>query len=174
MKKSNFMSFALIAMVFFTGSFANAQTTNIVEAAIASENHTTLVAAVKAADLVGVLTGEGPFTVFAPTNEAFDNLPEGTVASLLKPENIKALQGVLTYHVIAGKFNAADVIGLIKKNDGKATVKTVAGGDIVLSLADGKVIITDANGGIATVTAADLNQTNGVIHVVDEVLLPKM
>jgi uncharacterized surface protein with fasciclin (FAS1) repeats len=174
MKKSNFMSFALIAMVFFTGSFANAQTTNIVEAAIASENHTTLVAAVKAADLVGVLTGEGPFTVFAPTNEAFDNLPEGTVASLLKPENIKALQGVLTYHVIAGKFNAADVIGLIKKNDGKATVKTVAGGDIVLSLADGKVIITDANGGIATVTAADLNQTNGVIHVVDEVLLPNM
>jgi uncharacterized surface protein with fasciclin (FAS1) repeats len=172
MKKSNFMSFALIAMVFFTGSFANAQTTNIVEAAIASENHTTLVAAVKAADLVGVLTGEGPFTVFAPTNEAFDNLPEGTVASLLKPENIKALQGVLTYHVIAGKFNAADVIGLIKKNDGKATVKTVAGGDIVLSLADGKVIITDANGGIATVTAADLNQTNGVIHVVNEVLLP--
>jgi uncharacterized surface protein with fasciclin (FAS1) repeats len=174
MKKSNFMSFALIAMVFFTGSFANAQTTNIVEAAIASENHTTLVAAVKAADLVGVLTGEGPFTVFAPTNEAFDNLPEGTVASLLKPENIKALQGVLTYHVIAGKFNAADVIGLIKKNDGKATVKTVAGGDIVLSLADGKVIITDANGGIATVTAADLNQTNGVIHVVNEVLLPNM
>jgi uncharacterized surface protein with fasciclin (FAS1) repeats len=174
MKKSNFMSFALIAMVLFTGSFANAQTTNIVEAAIASENHTTLVAAVKAADLVGVLTGEGPFTVFAPTNEAFDNLPEGTVASLLKPENIKALQGVLTYHVIAGKFNAADVIGLIKKNDGKATVKTVAGGDIVLSLADGKVIITDANGGIATVTAADLNQTNGVIHVVNEVLLPNM
>ncbi|MFT5925944.1 MAG: putative surface protein with fasciclin (FAS1) repeats [Rubritalea sp.] len=174
MKKSNFMSFALIAMVFFTGSFANAQTTNIVEAAIASENHTTLVAAVKAADLVGVLTGEGPFTVFAPTNEAFDNLPEGTVASLLKPENIKALQGVLTYHVIAGKFNAADVIGINKKNDGKATVKTVAGGDIVLSLADGKVIITDANGGIATVTAADLNQTNGVIHVVNEVLLPNM
>ena len=174
MKKSNFMSFALVAIVFFTGSFANAQTTNIVEAAIASEDHTTLVAAVKAADLVGVLTGEGPFTVFAPTNEAFDNLPEGTVASLLKPENIKALQGVLTYHVIAGKFSAADVIGLIKKNDGKATVKTVSGGDIVLSLAEGKVIITDANGGTATVTAADLNQTNGIIHVVDDVLLPKM
>ena len=174
MKKSNFMSFALVAIVFFTGSFANAQTANIVEAAIASEDHTTLVAAVKAADLVGVLTGEGPFTVFAPTNEAFDNLPEGTVASLLQPENIKALQGVLTYHVVAGKFSASDVIGLIKKNDGKATVKTVSGGDIVLSLAYGKVIITDANGGTATVTAADLNQTNGIIHVVDEVLLPKM
>lgn len=115
MKKSNFMSFALVAIVFFTGSFANAQTTNIVEAAIASEDHTTLVAAVKAADLVGVLTGEGPFTVFAPTNEAFDNLPEGTVASLLQPENIKALQGVLTYHVVAGKFSASDVIGLIKR-----------------------------------------------------------
>jgi uncharacterized surface protein with fasciclin (FAS1) repeats len=172
MKKSNFMSFALIAMVFFTGSFANAQTTNIVEAAIASENHTTLVAAVKAADLVGVLTGEGPFTVFAPTNEAFDNLPEGTVTSLLKPENIKALQGILTYHVIAGNFSAGDVVSLIKKNDGKATVKTVAGSDLVLSLVDGKVMVTDSNNNSATVIAADLNQTNGVIHVIDTVLIP--
>jgi uncharacterized surface protein with fasciclin (FAS1) repeats len=174
MKKLNFMSFALIAMVFFTGTFANAQTTNIVEAAVASEDHTTLVAAVKAADLVGVLTGEGPFTVFAPTNAAFDALPKGTVATLLKPENKAALTGVLTYHVIAGKFNAEDVIGLIKKNDGKATVATVAGGELTLSLKDGKVTVTDVNGNSATVTAADLNQTNGVIHVIDAVLLPKM
>jgi uncharacterized surface protein with fasciclin (FAS1) repeats len=174
MKKSNFMSFALVAIIFFTGSFANAQTTNIVEAAVASENHTTLVAAVTAADLVGVLTGEGPFTVFAPTNEAFDNLPEGTVTSLLEPENIKTLQGILTYHVIAGQFNAADVIALIEKNKGAATVKTVAGSDLVLSLVDGKVMVTDSNDNSATVIAADLNQTNGVIHVVDAVLIPKM
>jgi uncharacterized surface protein with fasciclin (FAS1) repeats len=174
MKKLNFMSFALVAMVFLTGSLANAQTTNIVEAAAASEDHTTLVAAVKAADLVGVLTGEGPFTVFAPTNAAFDALPEGTVPTLLKPENKAALTGVLTYHVIAGKFNAKDVIGLINKNDGKATVATVAGGELTLSLKDGKVMVTDANGNSATVIAADLNQTNGVIHVIDTVLLPKM
>ncbi|QJP33581.1 fasciclin domain-containing protein [Nonlabens sp. Ci31] len=174
MKKLNFMSFALVAMVFLTGSLANAQTTNIVEAAAASEDHTTLVAAVKAADLVGVLTGEGPFTVFAPTNAAFDALPEGTVPTLLKPENKAALTGVLTYHVIAGKFNAKDVIGLINKNDGKATVATVAGAELTLSLKDGKVMVTDANGNSATVIAADLNQTNGVIHVIDTVLLPKM
>ncbi|MFT4839509.1 MAG: putative surface protein with fasciclin (FAS1) repeats [Nonlabens sp.] len=174
MKKLNFLSFALIAMVFFTGSIANAQTTNIVEAAVASENHTTLVAAVKAADLVGVLTGEGPFTVFAPTNAAFDALPEGTVANLLKPENKATLTAVLTYHVIAGKFNAEDVIGLIKNNYGEATVATVAGGELTLSLEDGNVIVTDANGNSATVIAADLNQTNGVIHVIDTVLLPKM
>ena len=130
MKKLNFLSFALIAMVFFTGSIANAQTTNIVEAAVASEDHTTLVAAVKAADLVGVLTGEGPFTVFAPTNAAFDALPEGTVTNLLKPENKATLTAVLTYHVIAGKFNAEDVIGLIKNNYGEATVATVAGGEL--------------------------------------------
>jgi uncharacterized surface protein with fasciclin (FAS1) repeats len=174
MKKLNFMSFALVAMVFLTASLANAQTTNIVEAAAASEDHTTLVAAVKAADLVGVLTGEGPFTVFAPTNAAFDALPEGTVPTLLKPENKAALTGVLTYHVIAGKFNAKDVIGLINKNDGKATVATVAGAELTLSLKDGKVMVTDANGNSATVIAADLNQTNGVIHVIDTVLLPKM
>jgi uncharacterized surface protein with fasciclin (FAS1) repeats len=174
MKKLNFMSFALIAMVLFTGSIANAQTTNIVEAAVASEDHTTLVAAVKAADLVGVLTGEGPFTVFAPTNAAFDALPEGTVANLLKPENKATLAGVLTYHVIAGKFNAEDVIGLIKNNYGEATVTTVAGGELTLSLEDGNVIVTDVNGNSATVVAADLNQTNGVIHVIDTVLLPKM
>ena len=174
MKKLNFMSFALIAMVLFTGSIANAQTTNIVEAAVASEDHTTLVAAVKAADLVGVLTGEGPFTVFAPTNAAFDALPEGTVTNLLKPENKATLTAVLTYHVIAGKFNAEDVIGLIKNNYGEATVATVAGGELTLSLEDGNVIVTDANGNSATVIAADLNQTNGVIHVIDTVLLPKM
>ena len=120
------------------------------------------------------LTGEGPFTVFAPTNAAFDALPEGTVTNLLKPENKATLTAVLTYHVIAGKFNAEDVIGLIKNNYGEATVATVAGGELTLSLEDGNVIVTDANGNSATVIAADLNQTNGVIHVIDTVLLPKM
>ena len=147
---------------------------NIIENAVNSKDHTTLVAAVKAGELVEVLSGEGPFTVFAPTNAAFDKLPEGTVANLLKPENKKTLQTVLTYHVIAGKFNAKDVIALIKKNDGIAAVKTVAGTEIRLSLENGKVTITDANGGTSTVTIADVNQSNGVIHVVDSVLLPKM
>lgn len=147
---------------------------NIVENAVNSKDHTTLVAAVKAADLVETLSSEGPFTVFAPTNAAFDALPAGTVDTLLKPENKKALTGVLTYHVIAGKFSAADVIALIKKNNGKAVVTTVAGADLTLTIKDGKVVITDANGGMATVTIADVNQSNGVIHVVDAVLLPKM
>ncbi|AGC76831.1 putative surface protein with fasciclin (FAS1) repeats [Nonlabens dokdonensis] len=173
MKKSKLMGFALAAVVFFTGSIAQAQT-NIVEGAVASDAHTTLVAAVKAADLVETLSGEGPFTVFAPTNAAFDKLPEGTVANLLKPENKKTLQTVLTYHVIAGKFNAKDVIALIKKNNGYATVKTVAGAELTLYLKDSKVMVKDGNGNSATVTAADLDQTNGVIHVVDSVLLPKM
>lgn len=173
MKNFSLKTVALSAIVLLAGAFAQAQT-NIVEGAVASKDHTTLVAAVKAADLVETLASEGPFTVFAPTNAAFDALPEGTVASLLKPENKSTLQTVLTYHVIAGNFTAADVIDLIQSNDGKAMVKTVAGAELTLSLKDGKVIVTDANGGMATVTAADLKQSNGVIHVVDAVLLPKM
>lgn len=173
MKNFSLKTVALSAIVLFAGVFAQAQT-NIVEGAVASKDHTTLVAAVKAADLVETLATEGPFTVFAPTNAAFDALPEGTVASLLKPENKATLQTVLTYHVIAGNFEAADVIKLIQSNDGQATVKTVAGAELTLSLKDGKVIVTDANGNAATVTAADLKQSNGVIHVVDAVLLPKM
>ncbi len=193
MKKSKFLSFALVAAFLFIGqaSFAQAGTMkkektvmvggaemypskNIIENAVNSKDHTTLVAAVKAGELVEVLSGEGPFTVFAPTNAAFDKLPEGTVANLLKPENKKTLQTVLTYHVIAGKFNAKDVIALIKKNDGIAAVKTVAGTELNLTLENGKVVINDANGGKSTVTIADVNQSNGVIHVVDSVLLPKM
>ncbi|MEN8816093.1 MAG: fasciclin domain-containing protein [Nonlabens sp.] len=193
MKKSRILSIALVAVALFVGQSTFAQDSkmkkektvmvggaemypskNIIENAVNSKDHTTLVAAVKAAGLVDVLSGEGPFTVFAPTNAAFEKLPSGTVGTLLKPENKEALQGVLTYHVIAGKFNAGDVIALIKKNDGKATVKTVAGSDITLSLKNGKVMITDVNGGMSTVTIADVNQSNGVIHVIDTVLLPKM
>jgi len=149
-----------------------AQTKNIVETAAGSEAHTTLVAAVKAADLVGVLSSDGPFTVFAPTNDAFAKLPEGTVESLLEAENIETLKSILTYHVVAGKFMAADVIGLINKNNGKAVIPTVNGGNLIATLNNGAVYITDANGNSAKVIAADLDNSNGVIHVLDTVLLP--
>jgi len=147
-------------------------TKNIVENAVNSKDHTTLVAAVKAADLVPTLSSDGPFTVFAPTNAAFGNLPEGTVETLLKPENKKQLQTVLTYHVIAGKFNAKDVVAAIKKGDGKAELQTVSGGMLTAMLDGDMVKIKDAKGNVATVTIADVNQSNGVIHVVDTVLLP--
>jgi uncharacterized surface protein with fasciclin (FAS1) repeats len=146
---------------------------NIVENAVNSKDHTTLVAAVKAAGLVETLQSAGPFTVFAPVNKAFDMLPAGTVETLLKPENKAALTGVLTYHVIAGKFNAADVAKLIKAGGGKAVVKTVAGGSLTFMMKGKKLMIKDENGGIATVTIKDVNQSNGVIHVIDKVLLPK-
>ena len=145
---------------------------NIVENAVNSNDHTTLVAAVKAAELVETLSGEGPFTVFAPTNAAFGNLPEGTVETLLKPENKKQLQTVLTYHVVAGKFDAKDVVTAIKKGYGKAELKTVSGGTLTATLDGDSVKIQDSKGNVATVTVADVNQANGVIHVIDTVLLP--
>jgi uncharacterized surface protein with fasciclin (FAS1) repeats len=145
---------------------------NIVQNAIESKDHTTLVAAVKAAGLVDTLEGPGPFTVFAPTNEAFDKLPPGTVETLLKPENKDQLVKVLTYHVVAGKISAADLIDQIKAGDGKATLTTVEGEPLTASLMDGKVMLTDAKGGMATVTIPDVYQSNGVIHVIDAVLLP--
>jgi uncharacterized surface protein with fasciclin (FAS1) repeats len=154
------------------GGAAMYPTKNIVENAVNSKDHTTLVAAVKAAGLVETLEGPGPFTVFAPTNEAFDKLPPGTVSTLLKPENKATLVKVLTYHVVAGKVSAADLIAQIKSGDGKATLTTVEGEPLIASLMDGKVMLTDAKGGRATVTIADVNQSNGVIHVVDAVLLP--
>jgi uncharacterized surface protein with fasciclin (FAS1) repeats len=150
-----------------------AQSKDVVDIAIGSPAHTTLVAAVKAADLVATLKSAGPFTVFAPTNDAFSALPAGTVESLLKPENKAALSGILTYHVVAGNLKAADVVAAIKKGNGKAEVTTVAGGKLTLSLDGGKVKITDAKGRSGHVTAADLTGSNGVVHVVDQVLLPK-
>ena len=147
-------------------------TKNIFENALNSKDHTTLVAAVKAAELVETLSSDGPFTVFAPTNAAFGNLPEGTVESLLKPENKKQLQTVLTYHVIAGKFNAEDVVAAIKKGDGKAELQTLSGGTLTAMLDGKNVKIKDSKGNVATVTIADVNQSNGVIHVIDTVLLP--
>lgn len=145
---------------------------NIVENAVNSKDHTTLVAAVKAADLVETLMSEGPFTVFAPTNAAFDKLPEGTVSTLVKPENKATLSGILTYHVLAGKFNAKDVLKAIKKNDGKAEMTTVNGAILTFTTVDGNVYVSDVNGNKAKVTIADVNQSNGVIHVIDTVLLP--
>jgi uncharacterized surface protein with fasciclin (FAS1) repeats len=145
---------------------------NIVEVAVSNENFTTLVAAVKAASLVETLSSAGPFTVFAPTNDAFSKLPAGTVEGLLKPESKEQLTSVLTYHVVSGKFEAAAVIDAIEKNNGKFTVTTVQGGKIDLSLKDGSVILTDAKGGTATVVMADVAASNGVIHAIDAVVLP--
>ncbi|OAB79005.1 fasciclin [Cochleicola gelatinilyticus] len=145
---------------------------NIVENAINSKDHTTLVAAVKAAGLVETLQGEGPFTVFAPTNAAFEKLPKGTVETLLKPENKKQLQEVLTYHVIAGKMDAKTIAKAIKDNKGTARFTTVNGGKLT-AMMDGKnLVLTDENKNTATVTIANVYQSNGVIHVVDTVVLP--
>jgi len=148
-------------------------TPNIVGVAIGNDAFTTLVAAVKAVGLVDTLSGIGPFTVFAPTNDAFNKLPEGTVESLLKPESKDKLTAVLTYHVVAGKFEATAVMDAIAKHDGKFTVDTVQGGKIDLSLKDGKVILTDENKGTSTVVIADVAASNGVIHAIDTVVMPK-
>jgi uncharacterized surface protein with fasciclin (FAS1) repeats len=154
------------------GGAAMFPTKNIVENAVNSPDHTTLVAAVKAAGLVDTLEGAGPFTVFAPTNEAFDKLPAGTVDTLLKPENKDQLVKILTYHVVAGKVSSHELVGMIKKGGGRAELKTVSGGTLTATLQDGKVVLTDEKGGMATVTIADVYQSNGVIHVIDSVLLP--
>lgn len=148
-------------------------TKNIIENAVNSKDHTTLVAAVKAAGLVTTLQGAGPFTVFAPTNEAFAKLPAGTVDSLLKPENIKTLQSILTYHVLAGKYSAAQIMAQIKTGKGKAFFKTVQGGTLVATMDNNALVLTDENGNSSTITLKDVNQSNGVIHVVDSVLTPK-
>lgn len=189
MKKFKMMALALTVLV--AASTANAQTgngkektvevggapmypsKNIVQNAVNSKDHTTLVAAVKAAGLVETLQSAGPFTVFAPVNTAFDKLPKGTVETLLKPENKAMLQGILTYHVVAGRLDAKEIMRLIKEGNGYAELSTVAGGKLWLMMKDGKVMIKDEKGGVGTVTIKDVYQSNGVIHVVDAVLLPK-
>ena len=147
---------------------------NIVENAINSKDHTTLVAAVKEAGLVEILQSKGPFTVFAPTNAAFDKLPKGEVGTLLKPENLKTLQTILTYHVVAGKLSTADILKLIKKGNGKATLKTFSGGALTVWMKGKDIYITDENGSSSKITVADINQSNGVIHVIDTVVTPKL
>ena len=149
------------------------QTPNIVGVAASNENFTTLVAAVKAAGLLETLSSEGPFTVFAPTNAAFAKLPEGTVATLLQPENKGTLTSILTYHVVAGKFDAAAVVEAIKANNGAFTVTTVQGGKLVASLMEGNVILKDEKGNMSTVVIADVAASNGVIHAIDSVVMPK-
>jgi uncharacterized surface protein with fasciclin (FAS1) repeats len=149
------------------------ETPNIVGVAAGNEAFSTLVAAVKAAGLVETLSGDGPFTVFAPTNDAFAKLPEGTVAGLLEPESKDQLTAILTYHVVAGKFEAAAVIETINGNDGKFTVDTVQGGKIDLSLDNGNVVLTDANGNTSVVIIPDVAASNGVIHAIDTVVMPK-
>ena len=145
---------------------------NIIQNAVNSQDHTTLVAAVKAAGLVDTLEGPGPFTVFAPTNEAFSKLPAGTVDTLLKPENKDQLVKVLTYHVVSGRLTTKDLKKQIRMGHGKAMLKTVEGGTLTASMQDGKIMLTDEKGGMATITISDVYQSNGIIQVVDAVLLP--
>ena len=146
---------------------------NIVENAVNSKAHTTLVAAVKAAGLVETLSSAGPFTVFAPTNAAFDKLPKGTVGTLVKPENKATLTKILTYHVVAGKMDSKAIAAAIKAGKGKATLTTVSGGTLTASMKGNKLILTDEKGGKSMVTIKDVYQSNGVIHVIDTVVMPK-
>ena len=166
------VSFASMADVMVGGAPMMASK-DIIDNAVNSKDHTTLVAAVKAAGLVDTLKSAGPFTVFAPTNAAFAALPAGTVDTLLKPENKGMLSSILTYHVVAGKFDAAAISKMIMDGKGTATLKTVSGGTLTAKASGGKVMVTDEKGGTANVTIADVYQSNGVIHVVDKVLLPK-
>jgi uncharacterized surface protein with fasciclin (FAS1) repeats len=184
MKSKNMLAAAVAMILGFSALNAHAQkdpmvggaamypTKNIVENAVNSKDNTTLVAAVKAAGLVDTLEGSGPFTVFAPTNEAFDKLPAGTVDTLLKPENLDQLKKILTYHVVAGKLTAKDIDKQIKEGKGKATLTTVEGGALTATMQGGKLVLTDEKGGTATVTIANVYQSNGMIHVIDTVLMP--
>ncbi len=151
---------------------SQAQAPDIVQTAVSTGVHTTLVAAVQAADLVDTLQSPGPFTVFAPTDTAFAKLPDGTVATLVKPENKGMLTGILTYHAVAGRVTSSDLVKLIRKHGGEASIKTVAGGKLTARLSGDNIIITDAKGRATAVTQADVNTSNGVIHVTDGVFLP--
>ena len=181
MKKIIIAAFALAAIAIAPKTYAQTKmvggaamypTKNIVENAVNSKDHTTLVAAVKAASLVETLESAGPFTVFAPTNEAFDKLPAGTVDNLVKPENKATLTKILTYHVVAGRLSAADLWDKIKEGNGKAELTTVQGGKLTVMSKDKKLYLVDEKGGQSWITIADVNQSNGVIHVVNAVVMP--
>ncbi|AMQ00669.1 Fasciclin [Pedobacter cryoconitis] len=182
MKRFILPVFVIVAMAFSTSVYAQKNpmvggaamyaNKDIVDNAVNSKDHTTLVAAVKAAGLVETLKSAGPFTVFAPTNEAFDKLPAGTVETVLKPENKAMLTKILTYHVVAGKMDSKAIAKAIKMGNGKAELTTVAGGKLWASMDGDKLILTDEKGGTATVTIANVMQKNGVIHVIDSVLMP--
>jgi len=164
---------ALVVLGLSVSSFAFAQKKDIVDIAIGSDAHTTLVAAVKAADLVTTLKSDGPFTVFAPVNDAFGKLPAGTVDYLLKAENKATLAKILTYHVVAGNLDAKAVLAAIKKGNGTVSLTMVSGGTLIASLENGKVKLSDEKGGAAYVTVTDLKGSNGVIHVIDTVVMPQ-
>jgi uncharacterized surface protein with fasciclin (FAS1) repeats len=155
-----------------TEAKANQPGRTVVELAVGAPDFSTLVAAVQAAGLVETLSGKGPFTVFAPTNTAFGKLPAGTVETLVKPENKATLTSILTYHVVAGRVNAAQLLQQIRQGGGSATLTTVQGGKLTARVVDGGVVLTDAKGGTSRVTATDLNGSNGVIHVIDTVVMP--
>ncbi len=162
----------VILVSLFISATVLAQSKDVVDIAISSKDHTTLVAAVKAAGLVETLKGKGPFTVFAPTNAAFAKLPAGTVDNLLKPENKATLSKILTYHVVAGNLDAAAVAAAIKKGGGKVEVATVSGGKLSVSLDGTQVVLTDEKGNKSHVTATDLKGSNGVVHVIDTLVMP--
>jgi uncharacterized surface protein with fasciclin (FAS1) repeats len=164
-------SFAKDEMTVTVGGAPMYPSKNIIQNAVNSKDHTTLVAAVKAADLVDTLSGPGPFTVFAPTNEAFAKLPDGTVDTLLKPENKDQLVDVLTYHVVPGRYTAKDLMAMAKKDGGKAMLKTVEGKELTFQIKDGALWVWDAKGDAAKITVKNVMQSNGVIHVIDTVLL---
>ena len=171
MKLFKKFAITICATLFAVSTFAQ-KTKTVVENAIASKDHTTLIAAVTAAGLVETLSGKGPFTVFAPTNDAFAKLPKGTVENLLKPENKSKLQAILTYHVVAGNIDSKAVFAAIKEGKGSAVLTTVQG-EKLIAVIDGKnVVLTDSNGNKSTIIAVDITSSNGVIHVIDKVLLP--
>ncbi|MEL7163103.1 MAG: fasciclin domain-containing protein, partial [Bacteroidota bacterium] len=172
MKRILFSALTLVSLFFVSATPLMAQDTsdkNLVEIAVGNDNFETLVAAVKAAGLAETMMGDGPFTVFAPTDEAFDNLPKGLVAALVKPENEEVLQKILTYHVVPAKLMASDVVAGITKNNGMLKATTAEGGQFTVMTDDGNVKIKDAQGNVATVTATDIVGSNGVIHVIDRV-----
>src|SRR5579863_10025717 len=182
MKKIIIAALAMVAIAIAPKTYAQTKmvggaamypTKNIVENAVNSKDHTTLVAAVKAAGLVETLESAGPFTVFAPTNEAFDKLPKGTVESLVKPENKTKLTGILTYHVVAGRLDSKALAGLVQQGNGTAELTTVAGGKLWVMMKGKNFTLKDENGAMAMITIKDVFQSNGVIQVVDHVLLPK-
>ena len=165
----NFFKYSFLSLVLTT----NISEMNIVETAVSNENFSTLLAAVQAGELVDALSSEGPFTVFAPTNDGFNNLPEGTLETLLKPENKETLQSILTYHVVAGKFMATDVVNAINENGGQFSVTTLQGNDLTLKLWEGDVYVKDAKGNKAKVIITDVETSNGVIHAINNVVLPE-
>ena len=166
---NNFFNISLLSIVLST----NPVDMNIVETAVSNDNFSTLVAAVQAGELVDALSSEGPFTVFAPTNDAFNNLPDGTLSTLLQPENQETLQSILMYHVVAGQFMAEDVVQAINNNGGQFSVETLQGGELTLKLWEGNVYVKDTNGNKAQIIITDVETSNGVIHAINNVVLPE-